>query len=336
MTSITHTSPQTNACITHNYCGIDLVKFLCTFLVIAIHFHPFSPAHFQSADTLNFVFSQVLARVAVPFFFIATGFFLLGTDDVDRVLRHSMKILRIYAAWTMLLILGSHSHLWYLRGTVVGVLGVSLCLRRMKFPQVVLLALVLYAIGLLGDSYYGFLEPLRSFGPLDTLVYAYELRFQSTRNGIFMGFPFILMGAWFARSGFTMKTARAALGLGFSLALMVVEAMVLQKLELSKDHNMFLLLLPAAFFLFALSLSLKLEPRPVYVHLRSIGALNYYAHIMVAKIVAILFEILTKLTNISLSPYLFPAITAASLLTVTGIYRLSRHEKFTWIQYLYR
>lgn len=319
-----------------NYCGIDLVKFLCTFLVVAIHFQPFSRAHFRSADTMNFVCSLVLARVAVPFFFMSTGFFLLGTDDPDRAQRYCLKLLRIYAAWTMLLILGSQNHLWYIRATVVAVFLSSFCLRRMKFPVIAVLALGLYAIGLLGDSYYGLVEPLRSFGPLNSLIYAYELKFGSTRNGLFMGFPFVLMGAWFARTGFTMRTPRAALGLALSLALMVAEAMTLEQLGLCREYNMYLMLLPASFFFFALALSLRPKPRPLYDHLRTIGALNYYVHIMVAKLVGKGFTLLLGLTGLNLNPYLFPAITAASLLTATAIYRLSRREQFRWVQYLYR
>ncbi len=57
----------------NGYGGIDRFRLIAAFLVIAVHTFPlvsFSP----QAD---FVLTHVLARVAVPFFFMATGFFLL-------------------------------------------------------------------------------------------------------------------------------------------------------------------------------------------------------------------------------------------------------------------
>ena len=317
-------------------CGIDLTKFLCTFLVIAIHFPPFSQVHFQSADTMNFVLSMVLARIAVPFFFMATGYFLLGSDNPDRVMGYCTKILRLCGIWSMILLLGSHGHLWYLKATVAAVIAVSVCLRWLKLPLVCVLGFGLYVIGLLGDSYYGFLEPLRRFGLVDTVIRIYDLRFGTTRNGFFMGFPFVLMGAWFARTGFTMRTSRAILGLVPTLALMVAEAAILKSHGICRDYNMYLLLLPASFFFFALAASLRLKPRPIYDHLRSIGALNYYTHIMVGHLLGYLFTALLRLTGIDLEPHSYLVVTAVTMLIATGIYQLSRKEKFTWLQYLYR
>lgn len=320
----------------NGYCGIDLVKFLCTFLVVAIHYPPFSQSLFPSAHTLNLIVSQAIGRIAVPFFFMSTGFFLLGTDDGERVVRYCTKLLRLLGVWTTILILGTHHHLWYLRATVVAVVCVSFCLRRMRLLYAALLALVLYAIGLLGDSYYGCLEPLRSFGPLDSVIVLYERIFEHTRKGPFMGFPFVLMGAWFARTGFAMKPARAGAGLAAALVLLVGEALLLDRLGISKANNMYLMLLPVAFFLFALATSLRLKPRPVYIHMRSVGTMNYCAHVMVAKVVAMAFDAIDGLTGINLDPWLYPVVVTASLLTVTGVYCLSLHKRFTWLKYLYR
>ena len=52
--------------------SIDLFKFVAALLVVAIHTEPFRDIN----DTVNFVFSQILCRSAVPFFAICTGYFL--------------------------------------------------------------------------------------------------------------------------------------------------------------------------------------------------------------------------------------------------------------------
>lgn len=55
-----------------NYGGLDLLKFLVAFLVIANHTSPFV----SFSPQLDFLFSGVLTRIAVPIFFMSTGFFL--------------------------------------------------------------------------------------------------------------------------------------------------------------------------------------------------------------------------------------------------------------------
>lgn len=56
------------------YGGLDLFRFLAAFLVAAIHT---SPLGSFSAEG-DFFLTRILARVAVPFFFLVTGQFLLG------------------------------------------------------------------------------------------------------------------------------------------------------------------------------------------------------------------------------------------------------------------
>ena len=55
------------------YPAIDRFKLLAAFLVIAIHT---SPLTFISPEA-DYILARVLARVAVPFFFMVTGYFVL-------------------------------------------------------------------------------------------------------------------------------------------------------------------------------------------------------------------------------------------------------------------
>ena len=164
------------SCGTERYYGIDVVKFFCSFLVVAIHVMPFSENVFPNADAWNFFFTKTICRIAVPFYFAASGFLVFrnmdsGTVDWERIKRYCFKILRLYGIWSLILIVGGKGHLWYLGATVVGVLCLSLCFHwRMKFGVMVFLAALLYSIGLLGDSYYGFLEPIRAVAVRECLA----------------------------------------------------------------------------------------------------------------------------------------------------------------------
>ena len=75
-----------------NYKGIELFRVVAAFLVIAIHTSPLT----TYSETADFIFTRVIARVAVPFFFMVTGYFVLskGTD----VRRFMKKTAIVYAA----------------------------------------------------------------------------------------------------------------------------------------------------------------------------------------------------------------------------------------------
>lgn len=54
-----------------NYSGIDYFRFVASLLIIAIHTSPFV----SFSETGDFILTRVVARVAVPFFLMTSGFF---------------------------------------------------------------------------------------------------------------------------------------------------------------------------------------------------------------------------------------------------------------------
>lgn len=52
--------------------SIDIFRYICSVMVIAIHTAPFSDINEQ----LGYAFSQIIPRIAVPFFFAVSGYFL--------------------------------------------------------------------------------------------------------------------------------------------------------------------------------------------------------------------------------------------------------------------
>ena len=59
----------------HAFNGIDLFKFICAFMVCMIHVPPFQTSVF-GLDRLNFYLMQGVCRIAVPYFFVSSGFLL--------------------------------------------------------------------------------------------------------------------------------------------------------------------------------------------------------------------------------------------------------------------
>ena len=68
-----------------NYNAIDLVKFLCAIMVFTIHFPPFAVENSTAKQMLNFLLQNCLCRLAVPFYFIVSGFFLFRKMSFDNL-----------------------------------------------------------------------------------------------------------------------------------------------------------------------------------------------------------------------------------------------------------
>lgn len=192
--------------------SIDHMKLIAAFLVVAIHVSPLSGIN----ETGDFILTRIIARIAVPFFFMVTGYFVLP-DSIrhnGRVLKFLKKTGILYLT-AMILYLpvnyyagyfkqlkittilkdvffdGTFYHLWYLPAVMLGILICLFLIRITGQKAAFFISLILYLAGLLGDSYYGF---TRLFPFIEKL---YDGIFQIssyTRNGIFFAPIFLMLG----------------------------------------------------------------------------------------------------------------------------------------------
>ena len=160
---------------------IDLIKFLCAILVVVSHVPPLESFTANAfAENLNFGMIHYLARIAVPFYFSAAGFFLFRKINFDSfdfsVFRNYIfKNLRLLGLWSVLLFAGGTGHLWFMGGLFVAVCLLGILLHyRVSMRKMAVLAIVLYAIGLIGDSYYGILVPLQNHKLVAYAISGYE------------------------------------------------------------------------------------------------------------------------------------------------------------------
>ena len=324
----------------NNLNGIDLAKFLCALLVFIIHVAPFQGELSGIPLIITFGLQHYLCRLAVPFYFVCSGFFLfrkmsLDQPDTDRMKRYCFKILRLFGTWQLLLVIGYTEHLWYLGATVVAVILLGLCLHfRMKYRHMCILAGAFYLVGLLGDSYYGLLAPLKEIPVLDSLFRCYEFTFDNTRNGVFMGFIFVLLGAVLSQRRMMLKPLGAAVCFALSMIGMFAELCLLKYFDIPKDYNMYLCLFPAVYFLFAFAYAIPLKDSGIYRCLRSIGMLVYFLHISLQDIVSRGLGALDTWWNLGLTRYLFLFTLAVTLLIAAGIEHLSRKDRFQWLNWL--
>lgn len=78
-------------------CSIDIFRLCAAFLVVAIHTSPFSELN----DDIYFLFTDVIARIAVPFFFCTTGYYFSKRLNEKKEFHSYFKSLLIpYSIWS--------------------------------------------------------------------------------------------------------------------------------------------------------------------------------------------------------------------------------------------
>lgn len=194
------------------YCSIDIFRYICAVLVVAIHTSPFAEINMAA----GFIAKDVITRIAVPFFFVVSGYFYFkklrsGGKPFKQYIEH---IVKLYAAWSFFYFLiafaqwgytdmkaflvhclvsfffyGSAYHFWYFPALICAVCVIdwlwNLNMRTIILP----LTFVLYGIGVLGCSYYNVCKTIPVIGQL------YEHpQFMDIRRILFMGVPFFAGG----------------------------------------------------------------------------------------------------------------------------------------------
>lgn len=259
--------------------GIDYFRLAAAFLVIGIHIAPFSVWN----KNVDFLLTYCLGRVAVPFFFMTTGYFVLapyvgsGFRKKRSFYKFMLKNTAVYLGvtvmylpltvysgnvpkdvlgWMKALVFdGTFYHLWYFPAVLVGCILLVLLpgvgdVRASAWTAAACVAAA-YVVGLFGDSYYGLIEGV------PWLKAAYDGMFQVssyTRNGIFFAPMFLMlgMGIAFMRKLFPKRVC--VWGLAVSAALLAGEGFLSYSLKWQRHNSMYLFLVPVMFFLFQLLL----------------------------------------------------------------------------------
>lgn len=326
-----------------NIGGIELFRILAALLIVAIHTSPLMMIN----ETADFILTRTIARVAVPFFFMVSGFFLFSEErlNASRLQRFVRKTAALYGIAILLylpvnvymgyfnqkhlllnllkdlIIDGTLYHLWYLPAAILGAVISYHLLKKFKLKGAFLISIFLYLIGLLGDSYYGVSEiftPLKSFYSGIFLITDY------TRNGLFFAPVFFLLGGRIARSR-TRFTLPASLPASiFFLLLMLGEGLILHHFKLQRHDSMYLMLLPCMYFLFQAILCLKIQSR---LPLRSAAMIIYLVHpfvIIILRVIAKSFQLESLIIYNSMIHYIlvlfFSVLAAMALLNLQKIY----------------
>lgn len=291
-----------------SYSGIDYFRFIAALLIVAIHTSPLS----SFSETGNFIFTRIVSRVAVPFFFMTSGFFLISryTCNAEKLEAFIKKTTLIYGVAILLYIPinvyngyfkmdnllpniikdivfdGTLYHLWYLPASIIGAAIAWYLVKKLNYPKALMVASVLYLIGLFGDSYYGITEKISCLNSLYTYIFQVT---DYTRNGIFFAPIFFILGGFIADNRPHITFGKSFLGFAISLALMLGEAMILHHFDLQRHDSMYVFLLPCMYFLFIVILHFKGKR---LVSLRTASLIIYIIHPMMIVVIRLFSKLL--------------------------------------------
>lgn len=344
--------------------AIDILKFILAILVITIHTTPLADVDFF----LDYGLSKCIARIAVPFYFVAGGYFCfrktrLVDFDIAVPMTHARKMLMLYIIWTGIYIaqaiwgglnheggifigmlstfvLVGYHHLWYLLAAAFAFAVVGYALyKRIGIGKIVFAGFLLYLVGLLGDSYFGLLRPLQGTF-IWSLLKLYGNVFSTTRNGLFEGVLFVGIGAAFAYKRIDIKKNVAIASLIISILCLLGEAYLIRYLGWNLKNNLYLFLVPTTFFLFYVASHIEVQSSKITKTLRSLSSLIYFIHPWInfpgVTVLNVVCKKIVGAGEYSIHSLLrfFVVFLGAVIMSVI-VLRLQEHERFKWLRKIY-
>ena len=269
--------------------NIDILRLIAAFMIVAIHTYPFE---FISAD-IDFLITRVLFRVAVPFFLMITGYFTLSKNNKDILIKYTKKISLIYGICFLLylpiniyngyfhnfhilsflkdiFLTGTFYHLWYFPALILGIWICYLFINKLSLKKSLIIAVILYIIGIFGDSYYGLIASI----PLINLLYKpIFFLFDYTRNGILYVPIFLLMGYAINKKSFEISKNKYPYIFIFIITL-IIEGIITLKFNLYRHSSMYFSLIPLMYMLFSYLMNNYTSNKDI----RSLGTYIYILH----------------------------------------------------------
>ena len=286
--------------------SIDIFRYIAAVLVIAHHTDVLLEIH----PLISYLVSQVIPRIAVPFFFAVAGYYYTIKLESGRpaCAPYLKRLLKTYAAWSLIyfaadfletgtldiremvtsfLIFGSEYHFWFFPSMFLSVL-VSTLAHRMKWQKgLIALSLVLYLLGCLGHVYYVV------GGKLPGLSALYEHPdFRWFCHAVLLGLPCFVCGTLVRRTEKFWRSFNCTIvHLAAALALFLGEILVLKLLDWARSNTMSVSLY---LLMFTLLVWLLQHPAPKLTTLsakcRTLANVSYYSHVLFIT----LFNVMNK------------------------------------------
>ncbi len=332
--------------------AIDIAKSFFSFCILALHSAAF-PSYYYP-----------IFRLAVPFFFLASSYFLFlkvqnASNPASVIKAYIWRNLKLYLIWFLLLLPitllvrnwfhGSflwgllrfvRSFLfgstfiasWYIMATIWGTLIIYGLSKKLEIKLCIFLSIPLYALCCLFTNYGGLLN---STDLGQAFSKYYQLFFGSPASGFPAALVWIAMGKYFAQTPSQALPSRkkTLFALFGSLCLFIAEVILVETSGWRKADDCYITLIPVSFFLFALLLQSKITIS-FGKSLRKICTLTFVTHASFKPCLSYIAKLL--IPDARLIPQLvFLGMVALCMSFSCLVLVMERHPRLRWLRHLY-
>ncbi len=336
-----------------NLDSADVLKYIMSIFIVATH------------SSLFEGYITPLVRLAVPAFFMISGYFFFGRINrcdskiakrayLKKSVTHNLKM---YLFWFILLlpltlyIRGYHTmglvggllHLvrdfcfgstfqssWYIIALVTGFTIVLFLSDKISQSALIVIGVVLYIPSLLSSNYEFLLE---SFDGLKALSDSLSKVFLLPCRNFSVSILYIAMGKYLAEKNYEGKTKKYTVIFLLALSALILEYMALRVSGVKiQDTDCYIALPFAAYYLCKIFLTLDVTCKWAFT-LRKISTLSYCSHMAVFMVVGKIFKILEvpDWQNLLLFAVTLILTQTASLIII----KLSEYKAFKMLKYSY-
>ena len=329
--------------------AIDMCKFIMAFVVIAIHTNPV--VNIKNQVIIQIV--MIIQNFAVPFFFVASGFFLYYRQDIsvketkEHFKRYLKKIIRLYCVWTIISLpltvygyyisgdgilhcifsyikyfffvgkLYNSYHLWYLLALIYAIVIIWVLLERnLSLETIFVIAFGFFTF----SKIMLFLMDKENMlgGVLKSFSELYQFIFN--KGNIFTGMIYVCIGMRIANRKKYINRVVCLCGL-----------IVINILQIGINNIIVndLLTIPEAALFFMFLLGIKLPEGKKYIKMRKASSIIYLSHLIFLSIYTIL--IIGEPNKLGPDSFVVTAI----LISINAILLIKISEKNRFIREIY-
>lgn len=343
------------------YKSIDLAKFIGALLIIILHTAPFM----SYSKILTFGIRNIITIIAVPFFFISSGFMVFkkletlptNEDKNAYMKKHIKRIIVMYLFWSAIYFIfvlmnwimngftiydlleyikdfffeGSFSTIWFLPALIVATLIVFLLRKKLSYEKIFIISLPFYLFTLLGSSYYGITVNIPIINSVFKIYYSF---FDTVKNGLLFGFIYVSLGALIAKheDKINITITKNILLIAVFFIFVAFEAILISYLDWNlKGCDTTIMLVPLSFliFIFIIKLNCKGDDK-TYLLLRKYSMLLFLTQRIPLTIISMFFSETIIAQN---SLIYFVVVLTATFIISTIIIKLT--TKIKLLKYAY-
>ncbi len=336
------------------YAAVDVFKFFCAILVIAIHTKPFEEIFWLDAGV------GLVTRFAVPYFFLSSAYFLFNKlqafesfkEKSSVFLSYILRLVRFYAIWFVVfnvvdIALGEKiqsplwyikqfvfttngSPLWFLSALIWGTLIVFLLSAFMNKYAVVGISIAFWVIGYMLTT----LLNVTGEWSFVSFINQYITPIIGTQNGFYFALPYVALGAFMQTQSIKKENKKNLLCAIVFFILLGVESIIAVMILKAPLTFIWLSALPMTYFIMRLTLTVEVKATPVFYYMRKMSTMIYVLHCIMVKLLVRIFDFTSLSAFDSQNILLFIATVAVSTCLAYLLVKLSKVKGFEFLKYI--